>query len=129
MGGTDIDVVRMDDPDGIMSPSRYPEKKPWEHSDDWNRRIRASLDYLVNTQFSKMVDTKDQVAGKEHSVDEESTEVIIIVTHAFFLDPFVKYFSPEDTHKDWNNCAIGVEKAGNSKKWKLVENCSSEHLN
>ena len=127
-GGKYIDVVRMEDPERIMSSSCYPERKPWDGSDDWNRRVRASIEYLIKTQFTKILANRDKETCKNYSIDEDHPTVLLLVTHAFFLDPFVKYFNTEATHKDWKNCAIGVAEATDINKWKLVENVSSDHL-
>lgn len=75
--------------------------------------------------------SSNQTVGAEESVlnqENKSREIIILVTHAFYLNIFFKYFSPEDNHKDWDYCSIGVAQKNNCTGWKLVENCSSNHL-
>ena len=113
-----VKLIKMEDPEHIMGEHCYPEMSP-DKSQDWKNRVEACLSYLKRTQFSKTHD------------DMTIREMIIVLTHAFFLDPFVKYFSNGlESHKDWNHCAVGVAEATTSAaEWTLIENVSSEHLN
>ena len=128
LGGKDVEVIEMHDPEEIMSSCHYPEKKGNKQSNDSEARARNALDYLIKTQFSRVINNTNQCVTFEESASEDSCEIIILVTHAFFLNPFVKYFSPRSIYKDRDYCALAVAQKINFNDWKLVENCSSEHL-
>ena len=110
--------VKIDDPEEILKPINFPEKERKNHFISSSSRAKLALEYLLHNSFSTDDDTSNLVP----------TQVVILVTHAFYLEPFVQFFSPEVTHcKDRNYCSIAFAKRCNN-SWKLIENCSSDHL-
>ena len=124
--GNDVEITKIEDPDGIILPCHYPEKKENKMSNIPVVRAQNALDYLIKTFFSRNVGITNPSINKTGI--ESSPEVLILVGHAFFLSVFVKHFSPQTNCKDRNYCALSVAKMMNYKEWKLVQNCSSEHL-
>lgn len=124
--GHNVEIKKLEDPDGIVLPCHYPERKENKKSNLPVVRARNALAYLIKTLFSRNVRSTNPSINK--TVNEHSSEFLILVGHAFFLSVFVKRFSPQTNCKDRNYCALSVAKMINDKEWKLVENCSSEHL-
>ena len=112
-----INLMRLEDPEEIITPSSFPEKEGHKHFGSPSFRAKTALEYLICNQFHQDHD----------NLREQNSHVVILVTHAFFLQPFVKYFSPKNQCKDREYCSIAWAKCCDN-KWTLAENCSSEHL-
>ena len=126
--GDDVKITKMEDPERILLACHYPEKKENRRSNLPQVRARIALNYIINTQLLNIDKNTEPNREIKQAPHGDFTEMIILVSHAFFLLPFVKYFSPEDNYKDRDYCAISVAKKINSEDWKIIEECSSEHL-
>ena len=107
----------MDDPEKLVKPLDFPEKQGKNGIGSPSYRAKLALDYIISNEFTE----DDTDSAKVMS------PVIILVTHAFFLQPFVQHFSPKDHCKDRNYCAIAFAKRSDN-SWGLAQNCSSDHL-
>ena len=115
--GKKIKLIEMEDPEEILTPLAFPENEARNSSSKPSTRAKLSIDYILQNQFSHYSNDSNELLP----------QIIILVTHAFFLDPFVQYFSRETHCNDRNYCSISLAKHFDN-SWKLVENCSSEHI-
>ena len=112
-----IKLLKLDDPAKLLKPLNFPEKQGKNGMGSPSYRARLALDFVIGDEFTQ--DNDASIKAISH--------VIILVTHAFFLQPFVQYFSPEAHCKDRNYCAIAFAKRRDN-SWVLAQNCSSDHL-
>ena len=112
-----INLMRLEDPEEIITPSSFPEKEGHKHFGSPSFRAKTALEYLICNQVQQDHDNSREV----------NSNVVILVTHAFFLQPFVQYFSPKHQCKDRDYCSIAWAKCCDN-QWTLAENCSSDHL-
>ena len=128
LSGANTEVIRMEDQEEILMPYNYPERKENKNSRLPHVRAQIAFDYLIRTQFDD--ETYHECSNPEvaQSPNHKDANIVLLVTHAFALLPFVKYFTEQNTYSDRGYCSLSVAERVASNSWKLIEPLSSQHL-
>ena len=128
LNGADVGIERMENQEEILMPYHYPERKENKNSRLPHIRAQIAFEYLIRTQFATETYVEGCSAEVTQTSNHESPKILLLVTHAFALLPFVEYFTAQKSYSDRGYCALSVAQRVTSNSWKLSKPLSSEHL-
>ena len=128
LNGVDVEIERMENQEEILMPYHYPERKENKNSRLPHIRAQIAFEYLIRTQFATETYLEGCTAEVTERSNHENPKILLLVTHAFALLPFVKYFTSQNSYVDRGYCALSVAQRDTLNSWKLIKPLSSEHL-
>ena len=128
LNSADVEIARMESQEEILMPYHYPETKENKNSRLPHIRAQLAFEYLIKTQFATETYLHGSNAEVAQSPNLENPNKLLLVTHAFALLPFVKYFTSQNSYVDRGYCALSVAQRDTLNSWKLIKPLSSEHL-